>query len=109
MAPKKTKPKVRVRKSGRVEPKYFFSFSPIFGFKLHATEGAAMDAAQFALERYRDGMPGLGGGWDLAVQDVCWGRLVEQVVLVPQTHYLVDTPSGPQHPAEACLVEIGES
>lgn len=61
MAPKKTKPKVRVRKSGRVEPKYFFSFSPIFGFKLHATEGAAMDAAQFALERYRDGMPGLGG------------------------------------------------
>ena len=57
--------------------KRFFSHDPgDCGIKFHDTAEEARDAAEAALDAYRDEAP---DGWDENTDSVCWGEVREQV------------------------------
>ena len=55
----------------------WFSYDPCDGFETHATETAARERAEKALQYEKD--EAAGDGWNEEVTQICWGKVAQQV------------------------------
>jgi hypothetical protein len=63
----------------------YFSLDPNGdGYIEHTTEIDAKKAAQIALEAERD--EALTEGWDEAIKDICWGKIIGRAFLKEQIY-----------------------
>lgn len=58
---------------------HFFSYDPDTGFELHATAEEAKKNADEAIDYYRGYS---SEGWDEQVDQVCWGQITQETVMV---------------------------